>query len=114
MAVTKGNLSVLSAVTTTQTSSAQSLTDAYAAGIYVTIVVVGTATTGASFILQWSPDGGTTYYNGPSYVAGLSAATYSWVIAAPPDATHVKVAYTQQSGGTSSTLTAQISKITAL
>lgn len=114
MAITKSTLSVLSAVTSTQTSSAVSLTDSYAADLYVSIAQVGTASTAATFQPQYSPDGGTTYYPGATYTAGTAASTYYWVVAIPADATHVKVAFTQQSGGTSSTCTAQVSKITSL
>ncbi len=114
MALTKASASVLSAVTTTQTSSAIDVSASYATTIYVSIVVVGTATTGAIFQPQFSPDSGTTYYNGPAYSAGLAAATYQWEVNVPSDATHLKVAFTQQSGGTSSTCTVQIGKITGI
>ena len=110
MALSQSSLSVLSAVTTTQTSSAQSLGDIQS--LYVSIVVVGTPTVAPQFIPQYSPDGGTTYYNGPTYTTPLVAGTYHYIVNIPSDATHAKVAFTQQTGGTSSTLTAQISKKT--
>lgn len=110
MALTQATLSVLSAVTTTQTSSAQALGDLQS--LYVFITVVGTPTVAAQFTPQYSPDGGTTYYNGPTYTTPLIAGTYYYIINLPSDATHAKVVYTQQTGGTSSTLTAQISKKT--
>lgn len=114
MAVSKSNISILGAVTTTQTSSTIDLSDAYMADVYVNIVQVGTATTAASFQINVSPDGGTTYYNGPVYTAGTTASTYSWQIAVPSDATKLQLAFITQAGGTSSTITAQLSKITGV
>jgi hypothetical protein len=110
------NLTVFTNQTTTATSAAQDVSAAYAASLYVSIVQAGTATTAASFTVQVSPDGGGTFYNltPAGFAAGLAPATYQWVIAIPADATHVKVAYTQQAGGTSSTLTAQIAEITVI
>ena len=110
MALTQASLSVLSAVTTTQTSSAQALGDINT--LYASIVVAGTPTVAAQFIPQFSPDGGTTYYNGATYSTPLVAGTYNYVVNIPSDATHCKVAFTAQTSGTSSTLTAQISKKT--
>ena len=110
MALTQATLSVLSAVTTTQTSSAVALGDMQT--LYVSIAVVGTPTTAAQFIPQFSPDSGSTYYNGATYSTPLAAGTYYFLVNCPADATHAKVAFTQQSGGTSSTITAQISKKT--
>ncbi len=114
MAATKANTTLLSAVTTTQTSSAADISTVYAADVYVSIIEVGTAATAASFIIQWSEDGGTTYYNSPVYSAGLAAATYYWTIAVPATADHVKIAFTAEAGGTSSTCTAQLGKITGV
>jgi hypothetical protein len=114
MAMTKANATLLNAVTTTQTSSAQDISGDYADDLYVSIAVVGTATAGATFQVQWSEDGGTTYYNSPVYTAGLTAATYYWVVSIPATATHVKVVFTQQTGGTSSTCTAQLGRVTAI
>ena len=94
MAITKGTgTSVLSAVTSTQTSSAVSTSGDYADAIYAKCVVVGTPTGGASFNIQQSPDGGTTYYTGPTYTFGtLVAATYYiGPIALDPTCTSVKV-----------------------
>lgn len=114
MAITKSPASVLSAVTSTGSSSAVDCSGNYAQELLVSITVVGTATTGASFIIQSSPDGGTTYYNSVSYVAGLSAGTYYWILQVPVTANKIIVAYTQQSGGTSSTITAQLGQVTAV
>jgi hypothetical protein len=114
MAATKANATLLSAVTTTQTSSAQDTSGDYADDLYVSIAQVGTATTAASFIVQWSEDAGTTYYNSQTYTAGLTAGTYYWTISIPSTATNVKVAFTQQSGGTSSTCTAQLGRVTGI
>lgn len=115
MAITKGTgTSLLSAVTTTQNSSAVDVSGDYADAIYVKLVVVGTPTTSASFIIQQSPDGGTTYYNGPSYSATLVAGTYYWVIQLDPTCTKTILAFTAQGGGTSGTFTAQLNKVTGV
>lgn len=114
MAISKTNATLLSAVTTTQTSSAQDTSGDYANDLYVSIAQVGTATTAASFQVQWSEDAGSTYYNSGTYTAGTAAATYYWTVSIPATATNVKVAFTQQSGGTSSTCTAQLGRVTAV
>lgn len=114
MAITKTNTTLLNAVTTTQTSSAQDTSGDYADDLYVSITQVGTATTAASFYLQWSDDAGATYHVSATYAAGLTAATYEWVVSVPVTATNVKVTFTAQAGGTSSTCTAQLGRVTAV
>lgn len=85
----------------------------YVQEVYVSIVQAGTATTAASFYCQLSPDG-STYYPTQTYTAGTSAATYTWVISVPVTAESVEIVYTAQSGGTSSTLTAQLGQLTGV
>jgi hypothetical protein len=85
----------------------------YIQEIYLSIVQVGTASTAATFTPQWSPDG-STYYSGQTYTAPTSAATTTWVIAVPVTAEDVQIVYTAQSGGTSSTLTAQLGQVTGV
>jgi hypothetical protein len=115
MALTKGTaISVASGVTTTSTTTAASIASAYLTSLGVKIVQVGTATTVASFIIQVSFDGGTDYFDHTgSVAAGANAATYTWTVPLPDDATHVKIAFTAQAGGTSSTLSAEAGAITA-
>lgn len=114
MPASKSAASVFSGVTASGTSTPVDCSTDYAQQLFVSIQQVGTATTGASFQIQWSPDGGTTYYNSAVYTAGLSAATYYWTIDIPVTATKVQVIYTQQSGGTSSTITAQLGQVTGI
>lgn len=115
MAVTKGTgTTILSAVTTTQTSSATSTSGDYADSIYAKLVVVGTPSGSASFAILQSPDGGTTYYTGPTYSAPLVAGTYYWVIALDPTCTKVEVSFTAQTGGSSGTFTAQLNNVTGI
>ena len=71
------------------------------------------ASTAATFTPQWSPDG-TTYYSGQTYTAPLTAVTTNWTIAVPVTAEDVQIVYTAQSGGTSSTLTAQLGQVTGV
>jgi hypothetical protein len=85
----------------------------YVQEVYVSIVQVGTASTAANFYVQWSPDG-STYYSGQTYTAPTSAATTNWVIAVPVTAEDVQIVYAAQSGGTSSTLTAQLGQVTGV
>jgi hypothetical protein len=99
--------------TASGTTNAISCSTDYVQEVYVQIVQVGSATTAASFTIQWSPDG-STYYSGQTYTAGTSAATYTWVIACPVTAENVQVVYTAQAGGTSSTLTAQLGQMTGV
>lgn len=114
MALIKNNSVLLSGVTTAQTSSAASVSDAYVADVYVSIWNSGAATTGGSVQLQFSPDSGTNYYNGAAYFGGLTSnITYYWVIAVPSDATHIKIAYAPATG-TTSVCTAQLGKITSV
>ncbi len=116
MSVSKGSgTSVLSAVTATQTSSAVSTSGDYADSIYAKLVVVGTPTGSASFAILQSPDGGTTYYTGPTYSAPLVAGTYYFgPIALDPTCTKVEVSFTAQTGGTSGTFTAQLNNVTGI
>jgi len=107
MAVTKTPTTALNAVTTTQTSSAVDISAVDAATAYVKIVQVGTATTAATWTLQISPDA-SAYYNVGPFAADLPAGSYYWEVSIPSDAKGVKIDFTQQVGGTSSTITAQI------
>jgi hypothetical protein len=99
--------------TSSGTTNPISCSTDYIQEVYVSIVQVGTATTAASFSLQWSPDG-STYYAGQTFTAGTAAATYTWTIAVPVTAEDVQIVYTAQSGGTSSTLTAQLGQLTGV
>src|ERR1044072_3981453 len=114
MAASKTSISVFSGQTTTSTSAAKDVSAVYAATLFVDIVVVGTPTAAASFQVQESPDGGTTYYLGPVISTNLAAATYDFKYALDPTTDHVKVTFTQQTGGTSSTCTAQIGTVTGI
>jgi hypothetical protein len=115
MAASKTTTPILSAVTTSQTSTAISTASDYADTVYASLVVVGTPTGSATFQIQASPDGGTTYYaDGPVYSAALVAATYQWVIALDPTVTKVEVVFVAQAGGTSGTFTAQLGQVTGI
>lgn len=116
MAISKSAASVLSAVTTTQTSAAVDCSADYAQQLYAECVVVGTPSAGASIQVQVSPDGGTTYYSPGvlSYTFPTAAGTYDVLIDLPVTATKIKLAYTAQTGGTSSTLTAQLGQVTGV
>ena len=100
--------------TSSGTTNAVDVSGSYASEVYVQIVVVGTATTAASFTVAFSAD--TTNYRGSvgPFSAGTAASTYKFVVAVPPGASDVEIVYTAQSGGTSSTLTADVSRVTAL
>lgn len=114
MAITKSNTALLTAVTTSQTSSAIPTSGDYADEVYVSIVVVGTPSGAASFFISWSPDNGTTYYVSQTYSTPLVAGTYDWTISLPVTCTKVEITFVTQTGGTSSTLTAQLGQVTAV
>lgn len=114
MAATKGNASLLSLVTTGQTSAAVDTSTYYAMAVYAKLAVLGTPTGSATFSVWQSPDGGTTYYPGPYYSASLVAGNYYWEIAVDPTCTNVKVDFTAQSGGTSGTFTAQLGYVSGV
>lgn len=99
--------------TTSGTTVAINTTSDYAQQIYLSIVQVGTATTAASFTIQTSPDA-STFYSLTTMSAGTTAGTYQWVIDVPITCEAVQIVYSAQSGGTSSTLTAQLGQVTGV
>ena len=80
---------------------------------YVKMVIVGTPTSGGTFIVQQSPDG-STLYNGPTYTVPYAAGTYYWEIALDPTCQLTDLIYVAEGGGTSSTLTAQLGYISGI
>lgn len=120
MALTIANTAVATNVTATNTTpTGVSVVDGYSKTLGVSIVQVGTASTVATWWAQVSFDGGSTYLDhaGTSQAgiaAGTAANTYSWTVVLPSEATHVRVPFTAQAGGTSSTLNAVVGKVTAL
>lgn len=96
--------------TSSGTTNSISCSGDYVQQVYVSIVVVGTPTAAASFVVQWSPDG-STFYGSPAYATSLAAGTYPWTIDLPSTAQAVQIVYTAQTGGTSSTLTAQLGQL---
>jgi phage-related tail fiber protein len=102
--------------TTSGTTNAISTSTHYADAIYVKVVVVGTPTSSFTFQIAQSPDG-STYYPGQSFAAPLVAGSYYFgppQTSLDPTCESVELIYVAQSGGTSSTLTAQIGELTAL
>lgn len=102
--------------TASGTTNAISTATHYADAVYVKVVVVGTPTASFTFVVQQSPDG-STYYSGQTYSAPLAAGTYYFgppFLSLDPSCQSVQIVYTAQSGGTSSTLTAQIGELTGL
>lgn len=114
MAATRSNATLLNAVTTSQTSSAQSITGHYGGTIAASIAVVGTPTTAASITPQWTPDGTNYYAIGGPYGTNLAAGTYQFAIDIPIGAVGIQVVFAAQAGGTSSTCTVQASWVTGL
>jgi hypothetical protein len=102
--------------TTSGTSNAVDISASYASEVDVQIVQVGTASTVASFTVEFSADAGSNFRSsvGP-FNAGTAAATYKFgPIVCPPGQSSVRVVQTAQSGGTSSTITVDVSRTTAL
>lgn len=101
--------------TASGTTNSVDVSASYSGEVYPQIVVVGTATTAASFTVEFSADG-TNFRSavGP-FSAGLAAATYKFgPVTYPPGCEGARIVYTAQAGGTSSTLTADVTKVTAL
>jgi hypothetical protein len=114
MAATKSATTILSAVTSTQTTTSHtSVSTDYAATMFCKLVVVGTPTGSATFTILESPDG-TNYFNGNTYSATLVAGTYYWKVALDPDTQNVDIAFVTQTGGTSSTFTAILGTVTGI
>jgi hypothetical protein len=117
MAITKGTgTSVIASTASTTTSSAIDVSGNYLTEVYGSIVVVGTATIAATVQIQVSPDAGTTYYSPTTllFTAGLVANTYNFIIMVPTSAGKIKVTFTQQTSGTSSTCVVQLNTVTAI
>lgn len=115
MALTKGGVSHVSGQTTSTTTTATDLSLVHFPYIGVSIVQVGTATTPATFRVQSSPDGGANYYDETGDIAaGTVAGTYTWAVDVKYSANRVRIVYVQQSGGTSSTLSAVVGETTVL
>jgi hypothetical protein len=116
MAATKGaGTSVIASTVSTTTSSAIDTSANDLTEVYGSVVQVGTATTAATIQIQVSPDAGTTYYSPTTllWTAGLAAGTYPFVLWVPTTATKIKVTFTTQVGGTSSTVVCQLNTVTA-
>ena len=96
MAVTKSSSTFTWAsgsATASGTTNPISCSGDYVQEVYVSIVQVGTASTAATFTVQWSPDG-STYYSGQTYTAPTSAGTTYWTVAVPITAEDVQIVYT--------------------
>ncbi len=113
MSATRTDTSLFSGQTTTATSSAVNCASDYAREAYVSIVQVGAATDAAYFCFNYSTDGTNYNYQSPVYTAGTAAETYDWVIQLPLGFKSVEMVYTAQSGGSSSTCTADLNEVTA-
>ncbi len=101
--------------TASGTSNAVDISASYASAVDVQIVVVGTATGAASFTVEFSADGTNYRASVGPFSAGLAAGTYKFgPIACDPSQADVRIVYTAQTGGTSSTLTADVGKMTAI
>lgn len=115
MPATRSNAALLTAQTTSQTSTpATNVSTGYGGTIGVSIAQVGTPTTPSSFTVNWSPDGGTTYYALPSIQGPSAAGTNPYTVDIPIGATHVTITFTAAVGGTSSTITAQASWVATI
>lgn len=101
--------------TTSGTSNAVDVSASYAGEVDAQIVVVGTATANAQFTVEFSADATNFRSSVGPFLAGLTAATYKIPpIPYPPGTSAVRIVYTAQTGGTSSTLTFDVSRTTAL
>lgn len=109
---------VATGVTTTSVSSAVAIPNGQIRPVLTAqIVTVGTATTAAVLVVEVATNGtgggsGSNWTRmAPRSPEALTAATYSFVIPLPDAITGVRTDFTAQSGGTSSTLGAQIATV---
>lgn len=101
--------------TASGTSNAIDISASYASEVDVQVVQVGTASAAASFTVEFSADATNFRASVGPFTAGLTAATYKFgPISCPPGQSSVRVVHTAQSGGTSSTITVDVSRTTAL
>lgn len=114
MPITKSETTVWTAQATSATSASQSLGGNYASQLAVRIAMVGTATSAATWTPSYSYDGGSTYFVGATFAAALTGTTDFPPVEVPVTATNLTIAYVQQSGGTSSAITAHLGQVTAV
>lgn len=114
MALTKAATTLASGVTTDTTTSAVDVSDAYRATVYYSMVQVAAATTGASMDVEVRPSAAGSYYVLTSIQFPAAAGTYQGAIELPDDIQDVRLDFVAQSGGTSSTLDAEVGEVTAL
>jgi hypothetical protein len=101
--------------TASGTSNAVDISASYASEVDGQIVQVGTATSVASFLVEFSADATNFRSSIGPFSAGLAAATYKFgPIVCPPGQSAVRIVHTAQGGGTSSTITLDVSRVTAL
>lgn len=117
MAISKSTSTFLwgGATTTSTSGTATALNCAsdYAVQAFVSIDQVGTATTAAGFSVIVSPDN-TNWYTMTSFTTGLSAAYYYWLVDIPVTTQYVQIQFSEQVGGTSSTILAQLGQVTGV
>ena len=103
----KGNAALATARTTTGVLAAVTLGNGKIRPVAtIQLVNEATATVGATVNIEGSVDG-TTYSVASTRTLPIAAATYTWVVNLADSFTHVRINYTQQTGGTS-TLDAQL------
>jgi hypothetical protein len=113
MAITKAVASnVLSGVTTSQSSTANSTTGDYAMCWYIKAVVSSSPAAAATFYVQQSPDG-STYYYGPTYSVPLTNGTYYWQIAIDPTCESTIITFAAGTAGDCA-FSAQLGQVTAV
>lgn len=102
--------------TTTGVTNPISTASHYEDDVWGNIVVVGTPSAPASIQVEESPDGGTTWYALPEkvFTTNIVAGSYPFSCPIELSTTDVQISYVAQTGGTSSTFTAQLSSITGI
>jgi len=80
----------------------------YSQQVAWSIAQVGTATTPASFLVQYQPKGSVNWYLAAPIAVPATAGVSTDVVDVPAGAGAVRVAYTAQAGGTSSTATFEL------
>jgi len=119
MALTKAVTSHLSSQTATVSdataqTNAETISDSYSTILNITIAQVGAASSAATFTVWVRTASGIWVALWEAVPAGTAEDTYYWSIPIPFAYGAVGVAYTAQSGGTSSTINVDVIEVTAL
>jgi hypothetical protein len=97
---------LLDAVTASSTSAADDLSAAYQANVHMKITETDTRQVAGLMVVQGSTDGGTTYIDLATLIGPRAVGFTKLHFPVPPQYDHVRLKFTQGSGGKSASSTA--------